>query len=202
MDEQAQEHAPRGLAVSAVVCLVLAQVITHSFPLTEDARLAGNVLGELVLVLFLLSLCPVLTRNWVRSRDDRPLWVVGFAALPAILGFAILAVRDQEPSALRGELIDTPLFFAFVVMRVLVEEVLYRGVLLGWLLIRMSRWLRVPIAALLFALAHGNLSAEALLYYGSLGIAFGAAWELGAGLAPLTFAHLFFNWSVMSGKVG
>ena len=84
-------------------------------------------------------------------------WAVGLILLP----FVELLEIESEPQAitdLASDTIDGPgrllLFLSFVVMAPLAEEVLFRGVLLGWLRKRLNRHAAAWISGIAFGLVH------------------------------------------------
>lgn len=83
---------------------------------------------------------------------------IGVALLLVPLAEVLDETDTQAVSDLASDTLDTSgrvlLFVAFVIAAPVVEEVLFRGVLLGWLTKRMNQHVAVAISAVTFGLAH------------------------------------------------
>jgi len=141
-------------------------------PLNEAAGLAIAIAFQSAAALLAVTLYSQSAASGSLRRD------VGLALHPRhwyglLLGFAIqiavglllLPLADlldetdtQAVSDLAADTLDSAgrvlLFISFVVAAPVVEEVLFRGVLLGWLTKRMNQHVAVAISSLAFGLAH------------------------------------------------
>ena len=89
-----------------------------------------------------------------------------------------------------------------VVAAPIVEEMIFRGLMLRGLLSRMSAWLAVGVQGLLFGAVHvdpvrgiGNIGLALVL--SAVGVVFGGAAYLLRRIGPTILAHAIFNGVVM-----
>ncbi len=203
------------LAVLVVVSVFAIPLLLTVFrPETDFAALpvtVGLLVGQSVLMLFFTWLV-VLRRHGLGLADIglRPTyngWYriavgLGLLCMPLIsginLGVQILmgeVVENPQMRALAPEGFSwTSLLLMLVLVGVLVpfiEEVIFRGVLLGWLLKRLRFIYAAPISAVIFSVAHGLPHLIPALAVMGLILAT-VAWRSGS-LWPSVVVHGVFN---------
>lgn len=192
--------------------------IAHRIPQWLDPRFAVY-LGQACFLVILLTLLR-LPRGSLRSSPEpgvgvrATIWFTTGSSLTSMLGTFILVTESasQNPSPFSNllamwaaEFSDTGLwgrFLAYALIVPLLEEFLFRALVLGILLRKVSRWLALAASVLLFASVHPNWLHAGLagLVYGLLYLRYGHVWIamlahsmnnlVTAGLAPLPLAYL------------
>lgn len=119
------------------------------------------------------------------------LFVVGYLQAAAALGHPIQPQPLLEQVAQQGASATTlPILLGGIVLAPLLEELLFRGYLLGSLLLALPAWPAQIATAALFGLAHGLAYA---LPIGVLGLLFGWLRQRHGALAPPLLAHAVHN---------
>lgn len=185
---------------------------TESMAFTVD-NVCFGCLERALLVAILLSL---LTRCGLRSIGDfgitlvnwRQQVVVGLETAHAsflpvlILMMATLLFRQPEEKNALLRLLDTDrslttlawVLLAAVLLAPLIEELLFRVILLGWLKTKMTPQHAVGISSLAFAFIHGPLDGAALL---PLALLLGSLYDRQQRFLSVVIAHGFFNlWNI------
>lgn len=103
-------------------------------------------------------------------------------------GLLILLDQDRSPTTLAWVVL------AAVVLAPLVEELLFRVILLGWLKTKTTSTHAIGISSLAFAFIHGPLDGAALL---PLALLLGSLYDRQQRFLSVVVAHAFFNlWNI------
>ena len=156
---------------------------------------------------------PPLSDLGVRFRWSDAGWgpLIWISALAAELLMILLVDLSGIPLVPNTEGIDSfdadptyviSLLVSAVVAAPLVEEAVFRGLMLRGLLSRMAVRLAVVVQGVLFGLAHvdpvrGSGNVGLVLILGAVGVVFGGAAYLLRRIGPVIIAHAIFNGVVM-----
>lgn len=107
------------------------------------------------------------------------------------------ALREQMES-LKEMLPHSPgelrLFRSVSVTAGICEELLYRGFLLAYLGLFVSAWIAVPVAALVFGLAHAYQGGWGILKTGAIGLVMALLYLLTGSLLQPVILHVAIDW--------
>lgn len=131
------------------------------------------------------SFFPVLTLMlatvWLRRSDEKN---------------ALLRLLEQD----RGLTTLAWILLAAVVLAPLIEELLFRVILLGWLKTKTTSHHAIGISSLAFAFIHGPLDGAALL---PLALLLGSLYDRQQRYLSVVIAHAFFNlWNIVLAMAG
>lgn len=170
--------------------------------LTADAQIytlvSGLITIAVVLAVYLIRRKPLGEALWLRRVDGRTLWT-GAALAPGLflvvsLALAVLPEEWTESYNEAASSISTASlvgFLAVVAVAPVVEELIFRGLMVNRLSCVMPGWLAVVLAAAVFGACHGHP-----VWFGYafvLGCVFGFI-DLRAGsIWPSILGHMVFN---------
>lgn len=128
-----------------------------------------------------------------------PMVLLGAVGLCLVVNFAMPLIpipeevlteyAEQSQSLVQGPMIY--LLISNVVMAPLIEEILFRGLVLNRLRKVMPVWAAVVISSVFFGLMHGQILW--IMYTSLVGLVLGlTAWKMKSALAPM-FMHFVFN---------
>lgn len=100
------------------------------------------------------------------------------------------SLRDMLPHS-AGEL---QTFRGLSVTAGVCEEILYRGFLLAYLAVTFPLWTAVPLAALVFGLAHAYQGGPGILKTGALGLVMALLYVLTGSLLQPVILHIAIDW--------
>ena len=169
-------------------------------PLLLALVFEGGLVPLALVLALLLGVAP-----WAGYRPGGATPALAVAAtLPLVAGLALLAAA--APGHLRAiDRLIRPLVeamfrgrgrWAVVTVAALAglgEELLFRGVLQGWLAGLAGPWLAVGVAALVFGLAH-YLSWAYFVLATAMGLYLGALYQLSGDLLLPTLVHALYDW--------
>ena len=177
-------------------------------------QIAGQLVYSLCLALAVFGPLAVIVRrrrsvSWKKlglaPTGRRVMWV-GLAA--GLAGYTIIGLIDGAMALVLGrELVDTSRLFvegvdptwitagisflATVAVLPILEELLFRGVLLGWLQERIPAVLALVVSALAFSAYHWN--ADYIASLTALGLIFGWVYQRTRSIWPAVIAHGTYN---------
>lgn len=177
------EHVRFGCLERAILVAILLSLLTGFG--TRSARDFGITLAnwrqqimvglETAHASFLPVLCLMAATLLLRQPDEKN---------------ALLRLLDQDRSLTTMAWV----IFAAVVLAPLVEELLFRVILLGWLKTKTTANHAIGISSLMFAFIHGPLDGAALL---PLALLLGSLYDRQQRYLSVVIAHGFFNlWNI------
>lgn len=162
-------------------------------------NISGVITIAFLVLFFLIRKKNLLTEARVVKTKGKYIFLgmgLGLSCMLTInFGMSLLPESWLEAYATRSNLLlegsDLAIIVSTVIMAPLVEELIFRGLMLSRLRKGMSDWMAILLSALIFGLAHGQILW--MVYTFVLGVVFGLVAVKSESILPTLALHMVFN---------